>query len=71
MYVLRNRSTVVSEISQAEPEVKRYIADLFSHLQSMEIISEAITAVLDIAETPGTHQTIFRTIQAIGSLRIC
>jgi predicted nucleotidyltransferase len=70
VYLLRNRSTIVLELSQAEPEVKKYLVESFSHLASVGIIGEAITAVLDVAEPPGTQEKVFQTIKEIGSLRV-
>jgi hypothetical protein len=68
VYVLRNRATLISEIHRASANVKVYLAASFSELLSLPIIDEAISAVLDFGEPPGTQARVRSTMLEISRL---
>jgi predicted nucleotidyltransferase len=68
VYVLRNRSSLVTEIRLADEKVKKYITAFFRELLSMNIVDEAVAAVLDFGEPTGTQQMVRSIMQEIGSI---
>lgn len=69
VYLIRNRSSIVSEIKRSEPPVRRFIAGSVAKLRSMESINEAIGAVLDYGEPQGTRARILLTMTEIAGLQ--
>jgi hypothetical protein len=68
IYVFRNRDSVVSEILSADATVKAYCSNSIRGLLSSNIIEEAIAAVLDYGEPPGTRDRVHSIMQQIGSI---
>jgi predicted nucleotidyltransferase len=67
VYVLRNRSVVVSEIQAAATTTRDYLVTSFRRLLSMDILDEAIASVLDYGEPAGTHARIRSIMHQISS----
>jgi hypothetical protein len=68
VFVLRNRQGVVDEISVADAPVRSYIVSSVEDLLAVDVLPEAIAAVLDRGEPPQTVQLIGRIMNEIRSL---
>jgi predicted nucleotidyltransferase len=68
VFILLNRSNIVHEIKDEENEVLTFIATQFTDLLEMDIINEAIAAVLDPGEGPGTVRRVKTVMEEIRSL---
>jgi hypothetical protein len=54
VYVLRNRSSFLTEVLEAEPGVREYLRETLRQMLARNDINEALVAVLDFGEPEGT-----------------
>ena len=54
VYVLENRSLIWEELQQADPEIRSYLIQEFSHLLSLPQISEWLDANVERGSPPAT-----------------
>jgi hypothetical protein len=68
VYILRNRSIVLQEILATEGDIRTFLRNSFQRLLNLEVIDEAITAVLEFGEAPGTKNLIRSNMDRIASM---
>jgi len=65
VHLLRNREAVVREILDAAPPVRGYLQHAFHDILQFSGLNEAIVAVLDRGEPPGTAARIRSTMESL------
>jgi hypothetical protein len=68
VFILLNRKNIVREIEEEETDVFTFIATQCKDLLEMEVIDEAISAVLDPGEGPGIVRRVKDVMKEIQSL---
>lgn len=66
VFVVRNRPTIADEILKSDKAVKEYICLSFDDLLKMDILDEAISAVLSPGEPAGTAQKVKQKMESIA-----
>jgi hypothetical protein len=68
MFVLNNCSSIIKDIGGAPIDVKEYLHRTFDSLLTLDVFEEALAAVLDYGEHPGTVKKIVSLIKNIVAL---
>ena len=68
VFVIRNRRGIVDEIALADASVRSHIISSVEDLLAMDVLPEAIAAVLDRGEPPQTVQLITGIMTGIRTL---